>query len=299
MDTSGLLFISLVWIVFLIIFLGSGRIYKLRYIKYRNRKIFKNQFQDSDLIYNEICNIKYSPAVLSYLIDQKIEPKKDILTTILSLYSKGAVDISKESNKYTFTKTDKEVYMSCSEKYLYETILENKKIDLEKWETIIREEYNKEGFDNTADEKTLKSEKRKIYFKFFALATLSSLTSIYALSRSNVLGVSILECISIISVFCFFAFCFAVLTCEHIGAINKDIFINEKGKNEIKKWLEFKNFIDQYTLIGERKIEDTILFDRYIPYAMALNLNKAYKDKKIKLIDIKDLSLYVLKSYNI
>ena len=66
MDISGLLFISLVWIAFLIIFLGSGKIYKLRYIKYRNRKISKNQFQDSDLVYNEICNIKYSPAVLSY-----------------------------------------------------------------------------------------------------------------------------------------------------------------------------------------------------------------------------------------
>ena len=58
--------------------------------------------------------------------------------------------------------------------------------------------------------------------------------------------------------------------------------------------MKFKKFIEEYTLIEERSIEETLIFEKYIPYAMALNINKKYKSKYLKVIDIDELTKYII-----
>ena len=58
--------------------------------------------------------------------------------------------------------------------------------------------------------------------------------------------------------------------------------LNENGKSELVKWIKFKKFIKDYTLLKDREIEEIVIYEKYIPYAMALNINKEYNDEKIR-----------------
>ena len=60
--------------------------------------------------------------------------------------------------------------------------------------------------------------------------------------------------------------------------------LNEKEEKELIKWMKFENFIKEYTLLSERKLEDVILYEKYITYAMVLNINKEYKNNDIKYL---------------
>lgn len=60
-----------------------------------------------------------------------------------------------------------------------------------------------------------------------------------------------------------------------------DVFLNVKGEEEVKKWLRFKKFIEEYTLIEDRTIEEIQIYEKYIPYSMALNINKEYKELEL------------------
>ena len=58
--------------------------------------------------------------------------------------------------------------------------------------------------------------------------------------------------------------------------------LNRKGKDELIKWIKFKKFIKEYSLIKDRKIEEVVLYEKYIPYAMALGINKEYNSSEIR-----------------
>ena len=52
---------------------------------------------------------------------------------------------------------------------------------------------------------------------------------------------------------------------------NESFHRTELGEKEAKKWTGVKNYLHDYTMISERELKDTILFDDYIPYAISLN----------------------------
>lgn len=98
---------------------------KYIYKKIRNKKIKKDAFKDFEELNREI-NVEYSPAILSYLMDQNIEPQKDIIATLLNLYAKKIIKIERINNKYIFisNKQDKEK-LSLEEKYVYWHFVDN------------------------------------------------------------------------------------------------------------------------------------------------------------------------------
>ena len=87
-------------------------------------------------IYIRDMEVEYSPAVLSYLQNQKIEEKKDLVACILNLCARGFLQIEKKGeNQYELIplkdKNSKE--LKKDENYLYETICKKEKIDVNKW----------------------------------------------------------------------------------------------------------------------------------------------------------------------
>lgn len=52
---------------------------------------------------------------------------------------------------------------------------------------------------------------------------------------------------------------------------NESYHRTELGEIEAKKWTGVKNYLKDYTMISQRELKDTALFDDYIPYAISLN----------------------------
>ena len=62
------------------------------------------------------------------------------------------------------------------------------------------------------------------------------------------------------------------------------IFLTSKGKEERKKMLKFKQFLEEYTLIANKNIDAIVVFDWYIPYSFSVNTNKTLRSAFKKLI---------------
>lgn len=274
-------------IILLIIIKKLYWIYSKSYIVIRNLFIKKNSIKDLKQLNREI-NVDYSPAVLSYLMNQEIEPKKDIIATLLNLYDKKTINIEKQGKQYVFLKGCKEENLNPDEKYIYDCCLENKKINIEYWIKIIKEEYFKYCFSK---EKESQVKKEKKYKKIFTVLTIVMALLFYKIINQNEL-IYFLACLSV-SIFVNFIMWIFSLEFQRVF-IDNNIYLTKKGKEEIKKWLKFKKFINEYTLIEERTIEETIIFEKYIPYAMALNINKDYQNKKLNMIDIDEFSKYII-----
>ena len=76
------------------------------------------------------------------------------------------------------------------------------------------------------------------------------------------------------------------------------IILSEKGKIEYTKILNFKYFLEEYTLLEDKKVDSMVLFDWYIPYAIAIDTNKGYKkdiEEILEKINIEKIFLDVFK----
>ena len=60
--------------------------------------------------------------------------------------------------------------------------------------------------------------------------------------------------------------------------MTKKQFLTRKGKEERRKILELKKYIEEYSIMEERDLQDTILWDKYLAYATAFGIpNKVTK----------------------
>lgn len=63
----------------------------------------------------------------------------------------------------------------------------------------------------------------------------------------------------------------------------KKQFLTQKGKEERRKILELKKYLEEYSIMEERDLQDVILWDKYLAYATALGIpnnvtKKVYED---------------------
>ena len=77
---------------------------------------------------------------------------------------------------------------------------------------------------------------------------------------------------------------------------NTNGFLSSYGESELKKWMKFKKFIQEYTLLKERSIEEIAIYESYIPYAIALDVNVQYKNTQFDIFDEKEMESIVNES---
>ena len=69
------------------------------------------------------------------------------------------------------------------------------------------------------------------------------------------------------------------------------------GVKEMKRWDKYKNFLKDYTLIKNRKIDSVIVLEKHIAYAIVLNVNKDYTKSIINDLKVNyNLNLDYIKS---
>lgn len=245
-------------------------------------KLKKENEQDS--IYIRDIEVEYSPAVLSYLENQKIEPQKDLVASILNLCSKKLLNITKkEDNTYKLEciQNINSETLKSDEKYLYDAISEKRYIDVNKWVACVKEEYKKYKFS--------KQNPSVIWiFLFFVYAFL--LISLSLKGSNQVTDVMLYPAITVfltaVEIAMLEPVIMAVLKHVKKGEVFKDIY-SSMGALEMTRWEKYKKFLKDYTLIKDRKLDSIIVLEKHLAYAMVLKENKSYEDSIIEELKIK------------
>ena len=235
-------------------------------IKYKDIQAFK----DIEELERNI-DVKYSPAIASMLYDNRIEPKKDIIAVILNLNLKGCISLYKNKEKKYEIKLNTDFYdtniLSPEENYIYNWIAGKKEFNFVEWVNIIKSEYNKL---NTT--KKLNYKKRNIIE-----IVLMIVFSLMYIIEITILQIYYLDNIPVILIGALFVPLAMIVTVIVTHKVLQNRMMNSMKDSEVEKWIKFKRFMAKYTLIKEKKPEEIIIYEKYLPYAMALNENKEYK----------------------
>jgi len=254
----------------------------------------------------------YSPAILSYLVNQKIERRKDFVASVLNLVAKKVMDVEilnsgeiliKEGSNKNRTK------LPADEKYLYYWMTGiNKEGSIAEWEKYVIYEYDAYGFTKKSKSKVNKAVISFVLFIIVVMAVQAfGANDIFQLadanSAANLTSEEISETISNavdgtmrVSAILFFSFFGILITNGITGKLEKgfngsDIY-TKIGALEMSRWSKFKKFLKEYTLVSGASPESVIILEQYLAYGMALGVNKEYNNQAFD-------SLKSLLKYNI
>lgn len=285
-DSRGIiLMLAIAFTVWMIVSLG---------IKVKNQLlVIKNNDKD---IYVRDIEVKYSPAVVSYLMDNKIETKKDLPATLLNLCAKNILKIQKDENgkiNIIDLKNEKEVInLQEDEKYAYEMLVSGvTSSKIVSWKNKVEEEYAKYQFSKE-HKKSLVHYIMGIYIAIFVFVFIyCAITGEYEITGN------VARIISVAIVATFMGAWEMAIFSGAKGMINAFINRNEKGDfkdtytdkgaREYARWKKFEKFIEDFSLINEKEHESVVLWGKYLSYSIALGINKKCDSELFKEIDKK------------
>lgn len=286
-----------VFVTFYIVFLFG--IFLMIYIKYRNMKYQKESYEDINYLNRDIL-ADYPPSIVGYLVKHRLR-YKDLIADILELYAKKIINISKSNEQgekkirfYLIDEEYKNKINSQSQLYIIETLInDTKNIDFnfDIWKKLILEEY---------EEKKFAREKNDTNLKKVVLITI-----IFMVLIGGILGVIIGKSANSYAFPVFLGIMLGAFLGTIVGYLyitfmksseNTNVFLSKYGENELKKWIKFKKFIEDYTLLKDRSIEETTIYESYIPYAIVLDVNVEYKNTKFDIFDENEINSIINES---
>lgn len=238
--------------------------------KLASRAITKNALdaQDKGEIYTRDIEANYSPAVLSYLMNQNLEIKKDVMATIINMCAKHVLKIDKDGIK-TINKANITQNLTEDEQYIYNCIIKKEKFDKSKWYKVVVDKFNSLEFTDATRELSDK-----------AWALIIFVLTIILLLASSLLGVEM-----VMSVFMAELVIMSFVVYKYADKQSRRPY-TKKGVVEVLKWKKFKAFLKDFSLINEANPNRVILLEKYLSYGMALNINKKYSTKIMKELNI-------------
>ena len=268
------------------------------YKKYRNLKYQKESYEDINYLNRDIST-EYPPSIVGYLFNQKLR-YKDLIADIMELYAQKIINISKsneqgENKIYFYLQEDyRNKVNSQSQLYIIRTLLNNQQnvsFDFSSWKRLVLEEYKIRKF---AKEQNKDKSKKIILIMIICMVIIGGLIGWVGGSKT---GFAIMTMIvgaiggAFIGTIVGYQFANFMKSSE-----NTNVFLSSYGENELKKWMKFKKFIQEYTLLKERTIEEIAIYESYIPYAIALDVNVQYKNTKFDIFDEKEFESIVNES---
>lgn len=237
------------------------------YVKVRNKSYEEEIYCDIDTLHRDV-KFEYNPSIVGYLMNQELE-LRELSADILNLYAKKIINIKKdERNNYIIEQGKKyeeyEKVLNSGDKYILEKILKNSsKFNFLEWKHIIKEEYE---VLNLSKKKEYMSNK-KFYVIVIAIVILGIIISKVVFDSIGS-GIIISPLIALAYVL--------IYSVIFQNSDNKHLQLTEKGEEEIIKCIKLQHFMEEYTLLKDRKPEEIVIYESYIPYAVALGVNKKY-----------------------
>lgn len=267
-----------IFIVWLIIF---------AIVKLKNKLMLIHNNEND--IYIRDIEVKYSPAVLSYLMNNKIETKKDLPATLLNLCIKNIVKIEKvkdgQIDIIDLKNTEEINKLESDEQYAYEMLVSGvTSSKIITWKNKVKKEYQKYRFS--------KSNKLNLV-KCFAVIWLIVGFSIPFVKNFFSIDDDILNKIMFTII--------GSLLVLNIGLIIKYLIqgilkkqtnefrdtYTKKGAIEYNRWKKFEKFINDFTLVKDKEYESIVILGKYLSYSIALGINKNCDSEIYKQIDRK------------
>ena len=237
-------------------------------------------------IYVRDIEVEYSPAVLSYLQNQKIEKKKDLIACILNLCAKGFLEIEKkEKNYYKLKplKTNNNEILKKDEEYLYNKICKKEKIDINTWI-----EYVKEEFENYKFIQENKIHLSTIFLIIYFLNFIALMIYLEIIGKDGVRY----EIFQAMCIPFFVAMELAILEPFMkviLSFLRKGEYLDGiytiKGAKEMKKWDKYKKFLEDYTLVQDKPLDSITILEKHLSYAITLNVNKSYTKSFVQQLE--------------
>lgn len=269
------------------------------YKKYRNLKYQKESDEDINYLNRDIST-DYPPSIVGYLFNQKLR-YKDLIADIMELYAKKIINISK-SNEQGKTKIHfyleegdyRNQVTSQSQLYIIRTLIkdqQNVNFDFSSWKRLVLEEYKIRKF---AKEQNDDKSKKIIFIMIICMVIIGGIIGWIGGSKT---GFAIMTMIVGAIGGAFLGTIIGYLFANFMkSSENTNVFLSFYGESELKKWMKFKKFIKEYTLLKERTIEEIAIYESYIPYAIALDVNVQYKNTKFEIFDEKEMESIVNES---
>lgn len=260
---------------------------RLAYKKYNKEKLNKIDIKN-DSYYRDIIST-YSPGVLSYIDDFKLD-EKDIAATLISLELKRKIKIDNQVKIVDATSNN----LEKNEKYILEKIIQNKTkeinfIDFE--EKIIEDCIENDLIVERSEiEKKLKKKKTVVICIYIILIFLF-FSSPELLFSNTFMSNGILSFISIVSITVIFLLLISLPFIANVYfksyKLMNDLnpYIRNKKGNDINLKLEgLKKYIKEYSLLNEKEHNDIVIWEDYLIYSIIFGQNKDMVEKIIKII---------------
>jgi uncharacterized membrane protein len=218
----------------------------------------------------------------------KLEINKDIFAELLFLSQKGYIQIQKIERKYIIIK-DNDMCNNCndllhSQKFILSSI--NSKADLKDLITFMKKNkkkleylYEQDCFDlgylkRIKDVFRNDRLERIILYLFFG--------SLGCLGIADMLPKAFFDTTNVLFIILAFTLLALINVAPSSGiAFIVDIIFNRiilirssKAKEDYAKWLAFKDFLEEYTLIKNYNLESINLLEDYLTYSIALGVTK-------------------------
>lgn len=273
------------------------------YKRIRNFGIKQEAYKDMDALKRELETDEYSPAMISYLWNQKVEVQKDVIATLVNLCAKKFIKLKKQPDgKYDFMILKEGQGLPPEEFYVYESLVcKAYEFNVKNWTELIKTEYDMNCFSQPKEKA---SSKKIVKYGLIGYVLFILLTMLFLKFKMNANTLDIV-CFSFLFT-ALYLFIFVAILIFIWSSYDKvkqsNLFLSQKGKEEIRKWYKFKRFIEQYTLLKQRKMEEVELFEKYIPYAIAVNVNKKYIQEMLEFLNvqqIKEIIKYKIHHINI
>ena len=256
------------------------------YKKIKNKIYLKETYNDSDFLNREIST-QIPPSIVGYLFCQKVK-YKHLIADIMDLYAIKAINIKKQEDNTLKIESIKnenaKKITSESQQYILNTLVD-KEDDLlfnyTEWKKLVIKEYKNNNW-------TKKIETANAIIVTIIVLAYSIIGGIVGWNSEGGENKG-LASIGVLAgfVISIFVICFYIAFME----LQKEngIFLNKEGKKELKKWIKLKNFMENYTLLKNRNVEEIVIYERYIPYAIALGVNVTYRNTMFDIFDEEEL----------
>ena len=151
------------------------------------------------------------------------------------------------------------------------------KFDFSMWKQMVKSTYEKLEFSHKKETINEKNFSRVILFIGIILFIIIEVIYKFGFLGSLLITLCILLTITLI----------AHIINSNIAA--RYMKLTEHGEKVIKDCIKLKKFMEEYTLLKDRTVEELCVYESYIPYAVALGVNRKYEGAIFEIFD-KELS---------
>ena len=257
---------------------------RVAYKKYNKEKLDKIDLKNNSY-YRDIIS-KYSPAVLSYIDDFKLE-EKDIVATLMSLELKQKLTI-KDGIKII---NDNEENLDKNEKYIFKKLKSNilKNINMLEFEEKVKKDCL--DYNLLEENKDIKKNiiKKLIFYVFVYILIVVSFSNFPDFFNSIPNKTIAMLLLPVILILFFIMIIFPFATIIYLGKyyrLNKQnpYICNKQARNINKKLEGLRKYVKDFSQLSESQYNEIVLWEDYLIYSVILGQNSKIVKEIMKKI---------------